>query len=88
MLSLGCFAGAVLAGGLLLLASMNMRFENPAHILVGFMGGAAILISLISAVRLGFYPSSKGLLWFVASALVFWLFLMCFSLSGAKGIFH
>ena len=88
MLSLGCFGGAVLAGGVLLLASMNIRLDAPAHILVVFMGGATILISLTAAVRLGFYPSPKGLLWFLASVFAFWLFLMSFSLSGAKGIFH
>ena len=88
ILSLGCFAGAVLAGGVLLLGSMNIRLDAPAHILVVFMGGATILISLTAAVRLGIYPSRKGLLWFVAAAFVFWLFHMCFSLSGTKGIFH
>ena len=86
--SLFCLAGAVLAGGLLFLAKMNMRIQNLSHVIVGFMGGISITISLIAFVRLGFYPSPKGLLWFLVSSVGFWLFLKCFSLPGAMDLLH
>jgi membrane-bound ClpP family serine protease len=88
MLSLGCIAGAVLVVGILLLASLNMRIQNPSHILIGFMGGTSITVFLVSSVRLGFYPSNKGLLWIVVSGVGFGLFILCFSLPGVGGIFH
>lgn len=88
ILSLGCFAGALLVAGVLVLVAMNLSFGNPAHLLVGFTGVASVVVLLISAVRLGFHPSAGGMLWALASLVVLWIFIGSFSLSGAGGLLH
>jgi hypothetical protein len=69
-------------------ASMNLRFDRPAHCIIFFVGWLTAACSFYSAYQLMRYSSYKSL-WFALGAgsmlaLDFWLY----SLPSASGLMH